>query len=439
MAKLVPWRPASQLLSLSALDLLISAATFSSLGVVLPHMVQELEWNWSQAGLGFTLLGACCGGSSLLPPILIRQFGVRATLVIGALLMAGGLYTLHEVRSLLQYFVGAAICGVSFQMMAGIPATFVLSRVFERRAAALGLYGTIGGFGNVVGPWLVLGVLAIPGQDWRDYWLYQAMLLAVFGVLCALVIGLDARFARPAKQELEAPPQAAPAQPRRLASGVYRTQEDWSVKEAVGTFQFYVLVAAYFANLLALVTVTSLSVGHLVERGVSTTTAGAMLSLEAFIAVLARAATGFLGDHVDPRLLMTIALGMMAAGCFVLAFSLSQPYLLIYAVGTGIGFGATQLCCTVLALNYFGQRHNLEIFSLMLLVGAASALGPLAGGVLRDLTGSFMSAFVLIGAIVASVWVAVLAMRPPLKAAPASRPAEEGQPAFGAKVAEEPA
>ena len=190
----IPWRPGGYLVSVSLLDLLISAATFSSLGVVLPHMVAELGWNWSQAGLGFTILGASCGGTALLPPILIRRFGVRATLMIGAVCMGVGLFTLHNVSTLIEYFLGAAICGASFQMMAGIPATFVIARLFKRRALALGIYGTLGGFGNVLGPWMVLAVLEVSGQTWRDYWLFQSILLLVYGLLCGIIVGFDCGF-----------------------------------------------------------------------------------------------------------------------------------------------------------------------------------------------------------------------------------------------------
>ncbi len=411
------------LATLSTLDLLISAATFSSLGIVLPHMVSELEWNWSQAGLGFTILGAACGGSSLLPTLLIRKFGVRLALICGALLMALGLYTMSSVSSLLQYFIAAAICGVAYQMLGTIPSTFVISRHFKNRSTALGLYFTIGGFGNVFGPWMVMAVLSVEGQVWRDYWVYQSLLLLATGIAGALIIGLDKRFAQPAERELAEPiaeqkadpapstacETAAAAKPSR----VYITPVDWGVKEAMRTPQYMILVAAYFANLMALVTVTSLSVGHLVERGVSNETAGAMLSLEAFIAVLTRIGGGFLGERVDPRYLMIVSLAATSIGCAVLATSNSHSILLIYAIGTGIGFGLTALSCTVLMMNYFGQRHNLELFSSMCLVGAASALGPTIGGVIRDLTGNFILMFLILSAVAAIVWVAVVMMRAP--------------------------
>ena len=426
--------------TMSTLELLISAATFSSLGVVLPHMVSELDWNWSQAGFGFTILGAACGGSSLIPTLVIRKFGVRMALIFGGVMMAAGLFTMSSVNSLIQYFAAAAICGVAFQMMGAIPATFVISRQFKNRSTALGLYFTIGGLGNVFGPWMVMGVLSIEGQIWRDYWVYQAIILLVTGLLAALIIGLDKRFSEPAKNELHQPGVAetvdvdgnrdqsdviavqAETAPRTQA--VYVTPVDWGVKEAMRTPQFYVLVAAYFANLIALVTVTSLSVGHLVERGVSSQIAGAMLSLEAFIAVIARVGGGFLGERIDPRYLMVVSLACTAIGCWVLATSGSQSVLLVYAVGTGIGFGMTSLACTVLMLNYFGQRHNLELFSTMCLVGAASALGPTIGGIIHDVSGNFVLMFLILATIAAIVWVGVVFMRAPLKDAAVSKRSE---------------
>ena len=59
----VPARAWLQLVTFSLVFFLTTAATFSSLGVVLPAMVAELHWSWGQAGLGFTLLGGFTGGS----------------------------------------------------------------------------------------------------------------------------------------------------------------------------------------------------------------------------------------------------------------------------------------------------------------------------------------------------------------------------------------
>lgn len=419
----VNWRASGQLSAVAFIDMLIGAATFNSLGVVLPHMVKELDWNWSQAGVGFTLLGACCGGSAWLPPMLIRRFGLRATLMLGALLLALGLYALSSVTNLLHYYAGTALCGVAFQLMGHIPGTFVITRVFKaRRGAALGVYSTIGGFGNVLAPLMVLWVMGATNDSWRAYWAAQSVTILVFGIACAAIIGLDTRFARPAREELDSPTSAKPARPTG-SSRIYRTPESWPVKAATSTYQFAVLMGGYFASLFCLVTVTALSVGHLTERGVSAGVAASMLSLEALIAVVTRATGGVLADHIDPRWLLTGALGAMSCGCLMLTFGQTQPWLLMYAIGTGLGFGLAQLCCTMLMLNYFGERHNLELFSTMLLAGAASALGPVLGGVIRDTSGSFMGMFLLTAIASGAVCVACALMRPPRYAPAAGSPA----------------
>jgi len=89
------------------------------------------------------------------------------------------------------------------------------------------------------------------------------------------------------------------------------------------------------------------------------------------------------------------------------------PMMLLYAVGSGLGFGLTALAVTLLLLNYYGRRHNLEIFSLTCLIGAVSALGPVIGGVIRDRTGGFAPAFQLFALVIVLVLVAVIFMRPP--------------------------
>lgn len=410
MERAPAWRAPSQLVAVSMMEMLIGGATFSSLGMLLPLMVRDLGLSWSGAGLGFTVLGACCGLASAGPPILIRRFGVSATFALGALMMGLGLATLFHVRGLTDYLLGTALCGFAYALMSGVPATYVITRLFTRRAGPLGVYGVIGGLGNAAAPWAVLGILAVTAQSWRLYWLFQCAVILLSGLAVAALVGLDPRFRGPARDD---PPVAEAAPPSAVAARVYRTARDWTVRQALRTPQLYVLFAASIVNLFCLITVTSLSVGHLIERGVTPKLAGAMLSLEATVAIIARAAAGALGDRFEPRLLLGLALGAMSAGCLMLAFGRSQPWLLCYAIGTGIGFGVTILTGTLVLLNYFGQRHSLEIISAAYFTTTLASLGPLMGGMVRDITGSFTLMFVILAAASGLVSVAVLLMRPP--------------------------
>ncbi len=406
------WRPWLLLAAFSLVLFLITAATYSSLGVVLPLMVKDEGWNWTQAGLGFTLLGAFTGGSSMVPAWLIRRIGVAATVLLGGGVMVGGFLCLWATRGLTLYWVGAALCGVGYQMMALIPGTHVLGAVFKRRARAFGIYFTFGALGGVAGPWMVFGVLdAFPGQ-WRLFWIAMAAAAALTGGLCAAVVGRATWLAAAGAQtdaELAVETSAA------RGSRIYRTTEDWSVKQALATPQFYILVAAYFSHLLCGVTVASLSVAHLTELGVAAGVAGAMLSFESLMQMAGRIGGGLVGDRIDPRFLLVFALGAQVVGAAALSVAHTYPLMIVYAVGTGLGFGITVLAVTVLLINYYGRGHNLEIFSLTALVGAVSALGPVIGGVMRDALGGFALTFQLYAAIIFVVFLAALFMRPPRK------------------------
>src|SRR6185312_14294066 len=167
------WRGWLLVAAFSLVLFLITAGTYNALGVVLPHMVSEEGWSWTEAGFGFTLLGAATGASSFLPQMLIRKVGVRATLLIGTAVMALGFLALARTQGVWLYFIGAALCGVGYQMMALIPGTHVLAALFKHRALPFGIYFTSAALGGVAGPFVVFAVLALSHGHWRDFWLLQ--------------------------------------------------------------------------------------------------------------------------------------------------------------------------------------------------------------------------------------------------------------------------
>jgi len=388
--------------ALSALFFLVSAGTFSSLGVVLPVMVAELHLNWTQAGMGYTFLGLACGLASFAPAVLIRWLGVRGTLIGGTLLLIFGFGTLALARNAEMYLAATLLVGIAFALTTTVPGTHVLTGLFQRRSTVLGAYFTIGALGQVAGPLLYL---AIEGAHlgWRAYWWMFVIATAVAGGFAAAVVTTR----RAPKTAADRPPEQTG--PVELIGGL----GDWTVRRALETPQFYVIVGAYTTYLLINTTAHGFAVEHLTERGIAPKAAAAMLSLEAFVGAILSVVGGVIGEKVRPKVLLIVSLVALITGMTALAMARGYPLMLVYAVGVGIGYGLSVLASTLLLLSYFGRRPNLELYSLMCLISTSAAIGPAFGGWARDTLGSFSGMFLLCAALTFAMLVATLFLKPP--------------------------
>jgi OFA family oxalate/formate antiporter-like MFS transporter len=380
--------------SLSLLFFLVTALTFSSLGVVLPAMVGEMNWSWSGAGIGFSLLGVFTGITSTIPALLIRRLGVRVTLLGGGVVTATAFAALAAAQSLTLYFIGCSLLGLGFTLLATVPGTYLLSRCFHRPDFAFGLYFTIGGLGGVAGPPLYLLTHTLSG-GWRDFWIVSAVLTLAAALAGALLVDSSTDLSQHGQEETEI------------------TRESWSARAALRTPQFAVIAAAYSVFLIVDITVNAWSVSHLISHGVAVTFAGSMISVGALINAGARLGGGMASRFIPVKRLLTGALLTLALGLVALCAAHGGPLMLVYAAGIGIGSGLTFFASTILLLDYFGRGPNLELFSIVNVISTVGSVGPAFGGYIADRTGSFVPAFLILAVLVFLVLLAVLWMKPP--------------------------
>ncbi len=393
-----PFRAWLTLGSVSLLFFLVTALTFSSLGVVLPAMVGELNWSWSGAGIGFSLLGVFTGITSTVPAVLIRRFGVRATLLAGGVVIAAAFAAMAAAQDLTLYFIGCSLSGLGFTLLATVPGTYLLSRCFRRPDFAFGLYFTIGGLGGVAGPPLYFLTHAVSG-GWRDFWIVAAVLTLAAAIISALLVDADTDLSQSGGEIDEI------------------TQESWTARAALRTPQFAVIAAAYSVFLIVDITVNAWSVSHLISHGVAATFAGSMISVGALINAGARLGGGVVSRFIPVRRLLVGALAILILGLIALCAAGSGTLMLAYAAGIGIGSGLTFFASTILLLDYFGRRPNLELFSIVNVISTVGSVGPAFGGYIADRTGSFVPAFAILAGLVFLVLLSVLWMKPPHRVA----------------------
>jgi len=379
---------------MSALYFIITAATFGSLGMVLPAMVKDLGWNWTGAGFGFTLLGFFCGITSAVPATLIRRFGVRAALLCGCVVMGLAFLCLAQTAGLLGYFAGASLAGLGFTLLDSVPATYLLSRLFARPSFAIGLFFTIGGLGGVVGPLLYTGIIDATG-NWRSYWMVMGGLIILTGIVAAFWVDARSDVAGAAGGDPEI------------------SRESWSFRQALQTRQFWLIAAAFAAFQFCGITASAVSVAHLTQHGVAAAVAGTMMSVEALVNSSARFLGGLLTRFVSAKTLLCMSLACLVAGMLALSEARDLPGMLVYAAGIGIGYGMTLFAATILLLDYFGRGPYLELYSTVNLISTVGAVAPTLAGITRDQMGSFTLFFIGLAVLVTLVLLAVLVMRPP--------------------------
>ncbi|CDH21131.1 conserved hypothetical protein; putative membrane protein [Xenorhabdus bovienii str. kraussei Quebec] len=384
---------------------LSTATTFTSLGVVLPSMINELGWNWTSAGLGFSLLGLTCGLSSFLPTLFIRKIGVRFTLFIGLLIFLAGFYHLYNTHVISSYFIGTALLGVGFTFLATVPGTYVISRLYEKQSLAFGFYFTIGGLGGVIGPWIYFLATRVWGT-WRMHWMISAIVLTVFVLLTIFILQEGKREVAHAKAVNQKHNSQNPLK-------IYRTKQRWTARRALRTWQFYAIAATYTAFLWCGITVNSFAVAHIIENGFSEAIAAGLLSSMAFINAFSRLAGGAVGEWLDPKKLLIGSLTVIIIGLISLSIASSWPFLIGFTLFVGMGYGMTFLASSVLLANYFGRKPYLELFSVMNLISTLACLAPFFAGAIKDYSGSFTLAFLIIAIPVCVVLVVTLMMKPP--------------------------
>ena len=390
----------------SAFFFFITASTFTSLGVVLPYMIEDLSWSWSQAGTGFSLLALMVGLAGTLPAWTIRRFGIKATYIIGSAIMAGGFVLISLTSGLYQYCVGASLLGLGYALCATVPGIHLINNWLpDKRSFAIGLYMTIGGLGAVAGPPVVTTIISNT-DSWRVHWWSMTASILVLMLFAVAFINN-----RPAGGENGG--AAGGVKEEKTSDRVFKTKTDWRFRDVLRTPQYYVITAALGMTLFCTLTMNSWAFTHLGMLGISTALATLALSADGTVNALSRALGGVIATRIDPKWLLVAALIGEMTGMLALSVADSPGAIIVFAIGEGFGFGMCFLATALLLLNYFGEKNNPEILGSMNFMTTAAMLGPVIAGYIGDKVGSFSIAFQLNAALLLITIIAVAMMKPP--------------------------
>jgi MFS family permease len=372
----------------------VNARTAFSL--LFPPIIGEFGWERGVTAGAFSFGFVVSGFMSPLIGRLMDQYGPRAVMQLGVVLMGGGMllapYTTQpwHLYLTLGVLVGAgSVClGYSGQSLF-LPNWFV-----RRRGLAIGIAFAGVGIGSVtLLPWVQL---MIEQTGWRTSCTAMGILIIV--VLAPINFLLHKR---PEDIGLlpdgDPAPTAASARPVSNIVDPVWANTDWTLSLAVRTARFWWIAIGYFCGLYIWYAVQVHQTKFLLDIGFSSSVGVWALGVVSLLGIPGQIWLGHLSDRIGREWVWAIScLGFAICFAALVALryepSLWLVYLMVLTQGA-LGYGLTSVMGPVV-LEIFQGKHYGSIFGSIMLAGlAGGAAGPWATGVLHDFTGSYTIAF----------------------------------------------
>lgn len=364
-----------------------------SFGIFFEALTRGGEFDWSRgdtAGV-FSLSVLIQAFVSAQVGWLLDRLGARRVFSIGLLVIASGLFFTSQVTNLRDFYLffgvwvglGTAILGLS------VHAT-TISRWFSqngRRGLAIGLAYAGTGAGILVLAPILEQIIA--RFDWRLAYLLLAA-LAVF-----LILPLTLLLLRDTPADLGLLPDSRPVAPGQTARSAPAVV--WTFRRALGSPVFWLLMLAGVCSLFTLRMVTVHQVAHMVDQGVPRLTAATIFGSAGLITALAYIGSGALSDRIGRERTFYIGAGaqVLALTLLITLSSGASPLVLyVYALLWGLGEGSRSNLLSAITSDTFGGPHlGTIVGTLGAFFGLGAGLGSWAGGIIYDVSGSYLPAF----------------------------------------------
>jgi MFS family permease len=367
-------------------------------------LLGEFAWSRGEAAIGYSLSWLLLVVFSPLCGWLYDRWGARSLVPVGGLVLGAALALTGQSTTLWHYALAFGVLGAAGIASIQMPAAAIVSRWFVRsRGAALGVVSA-GAKTSVVifyplNTWLIITL------GWRAAFVVFALIVALVTVPLASLLYRD-------RPDIDGQRENSP-EPETEPRGVAVTAADWTLGAALRSVSFWAVCAMWCLGVIGYQIVTTHQVAHAVDRGFSPLTLGWVFALGGACTVAGNLLGGALSDRWGREWVFTLgsAIGIAGIGCLGwLEGAADLPLLLLYAA-SGVGFGMWIALLTAIPADLFAGPH----FGAILGAANGSAglggfIGPLLGGWLFDITGSYQLSFAVAALAIAgsagATWVA---------------------------------
>lgn len=260
------------------------------------------------------------------------------------------------------------------------------SLVYPEEGSSNGYCHFGGGLGAFIGPPVITWLINIYS------WMKATLILGIF-ILVAVLI---------AAQFLKRDPSKIGQKPyggnNVQGENLEYSNRDFSLKEAIGTMQFWTIIAMFFCLSFYTFSVMVHYVPHAIRIGITPESAAYILACISGVSIAGNYVMGLIGDKIGPRKVFIVSFVLMSGALFWLVQAREVWMLYVFSVVFGFNHGGNATAQAPLLARIFGLRAHGKIFAAAAFgftIGGAA--GPLATGYIYDISGDYIPAFILCG------------------------------------------
>lgn len=373
-------------------------------GVFVQPMRDELGWSVAAISAGISLRSFEQGLLAPVTGILVDRVGPRRMAIGGMITLVIGLVLFSQAHTLTAFYVSSLVIALGQSTASFTPFSVAVVAWFRRmRGRAMGILNTGNGAGYLATPVLAYLVATL---GWREALLASAVAIAVIGLPLTYLLK-----DRPDDRGLHPDGDASNLD----ASGAPRSVSGASVREALHSPAFYLLVLATTANASQGAWIVH-QVPHLQNVGYSTRDAALIVAMYGLIQVSLRVGVGWMGDSLGRKQMYAASFVLQGIGLLIFAqLAPGRPLLLLgYFVIYATGHAAWVVFQQTMVADYFGVRRFATLRGLSgALQTPLGVLTPWLAGWMFDQQGDYRLIFMIYGfAAMAGALFVVLIRRP---------------------------
>lgn len=363
-----------------------SYGLFYTFGVFFKSLQAEFGWGRALTGSVHSVHLVIYALSTYFFGRLTDRIGPRRALSLGAFFIGIGLSLCSQIHSIWHLYFFYIIASLGSGVTVSLPNATVQKWFVKKRGLALGLVTAGVGAGTLfLAP---LTQYLITSLGWR----YSYITIGIF-YWALLTLTAIAMVDRPEKKGLK---------PYGWQEKVRAGQEndmgfhDWPAKEAMKTKIFLLIILIYFFTNLPIHMVMIHIVPYLTDLGISRALAAGALGLIGGISISGRIGMGVLSEKIGWKWGLFLCCLICSLMLFWLIGVRTPWMLLVFTLTYGFFYGGKITTIPGLIGSFFGTRSLGEIIGIIHAVSLTGGIiGPVLGGYIFDLSGSYRFAFLI--------------------------------------------